>query len=104
MRHQETSTTLTWQPAPGLLVRLPTRKRPRTDRERLDWLEIALRDGLGVEVQYGRAVVGYCDAAGSVVAAEAEGSGPTLRSAIDDAIARNDAECAALDASAELTR
>jgi len=75
---------------------------PATDADRLDWLEVALRDGLGAERRLGRLLIGYADAAGEVDASQPEGSGPTLRAAIDDAIERGDAECAALDARAEV--
>lgn len=72
----------------------------RDDTRRLDWLEVALRDGLGVEVHAGQYRIGYCDVAGAVDASEAEGTGPTLRAAIDDGLDREDAAFAALDARA----
>lgn len=72
----------------------------RDDTRRLDWLEVALRDGLDAEVHAGQYRIGYCDAAGAVDASEAEGTGPTLREAIDDALGREDAAFAALDARA----
>ena len=67
------------------------RSTSRTDAACLRWLEVALRDGLGVEAQHEHFVIGYCDTTGSVDVATALGSGPTLRSAIDAARAREDA-------------
>lgn len=67
----------------------------RTDTERLDWLEVALRDGLAAEARDEQVVIGYCDAAGVVDVSDAAGTGHSLRAAIDDAIGREDAGGAA---------
>lgn len=77
------------------------RSTSRTDTERLDWLEMALRDGLEIDSHWGDIVmIGIVGVPG--IEDLIDGRGRTLREAIDDGLDRDDAAFAALDAQAEV--